>query len=299
MDQLNHRLGDSELKLSAATQMGPYHAKMGIPNQDAYDLISGEGFLSLAVADGAGSLERSDEGSELAVEVGAGMAADLMLAADREGRKPELPKILAEAILEARSTMFTLNHWREAGSTLVLALLSRDAFAVAVLGDSFAVIQDGAGSLSLVQPPSVGEFANITKLLTSADPTVSISSGPLSELSGLALCSDAFEQPTLENRVPTPGFWSTVFSMGRKGGLKVDELISFMDGQGKIEDDATLIALATELEPSAEAPSGNIEHRDYSLPELFELAGVPNPDIEPQPESTAEAEKPRGLPTGP
>ena len=150
MDQLNHRLGDSELTLSAATQMGPYHAKMGIPNQDAYDLISGEGFLSLAVADGAGSLERSDEGSELAVEVGAGMAADLMLTADREGRTPDLPKILAESILEARSMVFTLDHWREAGSTLVLALLSRDSFAVAVLGDSFAVLQDDAGELSLV-----------------------------------------------------------------------------------------------------------------------------------------------------
>jgi len=295
MDQLNHRLGDSELTLSAATQMGPYHAKMGIPNQDAYDLISGEGFLSLAVADGAGSLERSDEGSELAVEVGAGMAADLMLTADREGRTPDLPKILAESILEARSMVFTLDHWREAGSTLVLALLSRDSFAVAVLGDSFAVLQDDAGELSLVQPPSVGEFANITKLLTSDDPTVSIASGPLSALSGLALCSDAFEQPTLENRVPTPGFWGTVFSMGRKGGLKVDELIGFMDGQGKIEDDATLIALATDLEPSEGSGAGPIEQRDYSLAELFELAEIADRDLGIQ--LVPEAKPSRGIPT--
>lgn len=293
MDQLNHRLGDSELKISAATQMGPYHSKMGIPNQDAYDMILGEGFLSLAVADGAGSLERSDEGSELAVDVGAGMAADLMLAADREGRIPDLPQILAESILEARFTMFTLEHWREAGSTLVLALLSQDSFAVAVLGDSFAVIQDGAGKLSLVQPPSVGEFANITKLLTSDDPTVSIASGPLSALSGLALCSDAFEQPTLESRVPTAGFWSTVFSMGRKGGLDVAELIEFMDGQGKIEDDATLIALATDLTPSSASATGTIEQRDYSFGELRELAVIAERDSAPHPESNSRVEEPK------
>lgn len=296
MDQLNHRLGDSELKLSAATQMGPYHAKLGIPNQDAYDLISGEGFLSLAVADGAGSLERSDEGSELAVEVGAGMAADLMLAADREGRTPDLPRFLAESIIEARGALFTLEHWREAGSTLVLALLSPDSFAVAVLGDSFAVVQDSAGALTLVQPPAVGEFANITKLLTSDEPTVSICSGPLSALSGLALCSDAFEQPTLENRVPTPGFWSTVFSMGRKGGLKVDELIAFMDGQGKIEDDATLIALAADREPLDPEAAELIEQRDYSLLELKELAGITDGESELSLDETPESQKPRGIP---
>lgn len=292
MDELKHSLAAAELKLSAATEIGPYHVQAGLPNQDAYDLLSGPGFLSLAVADGAGSLERSDEGSEFAVEVAAGMAADLLIAAQRERREPDLPQILAEAVLEARSAVLTLDYWEQAGSTLVLAAFSETAFGIAVLGDSFAVVQDRQGGLSLVQPPSVGEFANITKLLTSEQSTVSICWGNISELSGIALCSDAFEQPTLEQRVPTVGFWSTVFAMARKGSLKVSELISFMDSQGKIEDDATLIALGIENSAESSSPSA-IEHRDYDLDELRALAGssssVETPEMVP--------EAPRGLPT--
>lgn len=305
MDELSHRLGSTELKLSAATAIGPAHGPAGLPNQDAYDLISGEGFLVLAVADGAGSLARSDEGSELAVEVGAGMAADLYLAAQREGTEPDLPKILAQSILEARSTVFTLDFWREAGSTLVLALLTEDSFAVASVGDSFAVVQKAAGELKLVQPPAAGEFANITKLLTSEGIITSICGGDLGALSGLALCSDAFEHATLEQRIPTAGFWGTVFSMARGGKLKAEELIRFMDSQGKIDDDATIIALATD---GTEAPAlDSLWERDYSFEELQELAG-----IEPASDHGSEAPEevadwrsgwdgldggPRGLPT--
>lgn len=305
MDELSHRLGSTELKLSAATAIGPAHGPAGLPNQDAYDLISGDGFLVLAVADGAGSLARSDEGSELAVEVGAGMAADLYLAARRDGAEPELPKILAQSILEARSTVFTLDFWREAGSTLVLALLTENSFAVASVGDSFAVVQTAAGELKLVQPPAAGEFANITKLLTSDGIITSICGGKLTALSGLALCSDAFEHATLEQRIPTAGFWSTVFPMARGGKLKAEELIRFMDSQGKIDDDATLIALATD---GTEAPAlDSLWERDYSFEELQELAG-----IEPASDHGSEAPEevadwrsgwdgpdsgPRGLPT--
>lgn len=305
MDELSHRLGSTELKLSAATVIGPAHGPAGLPNQDAYDLISGDGFLVLAVADGAGSLARSDEGSELAVEVGAGMAADLYLASRREGAEPDLPKILAQSILEARSTIFTLDFWREAGSTLVLALLTEDSFAVATVGDSFAVVETAAGDLRLVQPPAAGEFANITKLLTSEGIITSICGGELAGLSGLALCSDAFEHATLEQRIPTAGFWDTVFSMARSGKLKAKELISFMDSQGKIDDDATLIALAADgADPSA---ADSLWERDYSFEELRELAGEsPDPSETAEPQHTAANWRsewdeldggPRGIPT--
>ena len=60
MDELTKELGGQKLTLSASTAIGPYHVQSGAPNQDAYDLISGDGFLALAVADGAGSLARPD-----------------------------------------------------------------------------------------------------------------------------------------------------------------------------------------------------------------------------------------------
>lgn len=298
MDELSHRLGSTELKLSAATVIGPAHGPAGLPNQDAYDLISGDGFLVLAVADGAGSLARSDEGSELAVEVGAGTVADLYLAVRREGTEPDLPRILAQSILEARAAVLTLDFWREAGSTLVLALLTEKSFAVAAVGDSFAVVQTASGDLRLVQPPAAGEFANITKLLTSEGITVSICGGELAGLGGLALCSDAFEHATLEQRVPTAGFWGTVFSMARSGKLNAEELIGFMDSQGKIDDDATLIGLATDgAETSA---TDSLWEQDYSFEELQQLAGVEF-DLSDQSDRPSEwsdlEDGPRGLPT--
>lgn len=295
MDELSHSLGSTELRLSADSQIGPYHVQMGYPNQDAYDFIQGEGFLSLAVADGAGSLERSDEGSQLAVVASAGTAADLVLRAQRADSEPDLQEILAEAILEARGAVLSLDYWEQAGSTLVLAVLTADSFAVATLGDSFAVIQDSVGDFHLVQPPSVGEFANITKLITSKEFTVTMATGSLSELRGLALASDAFEHATLEQRVPTAGFWTQIFGMARQGRLSVFELIRFMDGQGKIEDDATLIAVGTQGDLLSEDVS-TIELRNYNLDELQELAKVSIEDVEDERREGAVLPR-QGLPT--
>lgn len=293
MDRLTHSLGERTVELSGATAIGPYHVQMGIPNQDAYDLITAPGLVSLAVADGAGSLERSDEGSELAVEAGAGTVADLIIRAQRQNEIPNLPEILAEAIIEARGAVLSLDYWDQAGSTLVLAALTEESFAVATLGDSFGVVQDRSGELRLVQPPSVGEFANITKLLTSDEFTISICWGPLSELSGIALCSDAFEQSTLEQRVPTAGFWNRVFSMGRAGKLDASELIRFMDGQGKIEDDATLVSLGvTDADIAPDFSVDAIEERDYSLAELQELIAAR--DLETEEAVEEEPERPSG-----
>lgn len=286
MNELIHTLGERELFSSTGSTIGPYHIQENLPNQDAYDLIATDDFLVLAVADGAGSLARSDEGSELAVEAGAGMAADLLLDHQRNSTTPNLEKVLAESILEARSAVFTLDYWREAGSTLVLAAVTKESFAVAALGDSFAVVQAMNGNLDLVQPPAAGEFANITKLITSSDPTVSICRGNTEDLRGLAVCSDAFEHSSLEQRVPTRGFWNTIFSMASKGSLSVKQLIDFMDSQGKIDDDATMVAVAITGSTLEDSQGVEFIHSEYNLQELKDLAEVKD----------LKATKPRGLP---
>lgn len=235
-----HSLGLSGISFSttAGSKIGPHHVQNGMPNQDAFDFIEGPGLVTLAVADGAGSLEHSKDGAEIAVEAAVGMAADLII---QSSGKVDLVEILKEAMVEARNAVKTHPQWREAGCTLVLAAFTEESFAVGVVGDSFAVLETDDSVLHLVQPPSVGEFANITKLLTSDNFTFSIASGSTRELHSIALCSDAFEQSTLEKRIPTAGFWSKVFSMAWTESLKIEELIDFMDRQGKIEDDATMI----------------------------------------------------------
>lgn len=262
---LSKSLGDARIELSGATAIGPYHVQAGLPNQDAQGFVHQDDLLLLAVADGAGSLARSDEGSELAVST-AIQSAWKSLSGNQE---PDIVGALARAVLDARSGLLGLDYWREAGSTLVVAALSPESFAVAALGDSFAVAEHSSGELALVQPPAVGEFANITELLGSPDPTVRICSGDLGALSGLALCSDAFEHATLEQRVPTPGFWSQIFRMARGGVLNAQELIRFMESQGKIDDDATIYGVGISSPQPSHRP---FEIEDYSLAELEAIA---------------------------
>lgn len=266
---LSKQLGEARIELSGATAIGPSHVQAGLPNQDSLTFADQDGLLLLAVADGAGSLARSDEGSELAVSTAIQSVWNLSRSSISQGESPDLVGALARAVLAARAGLLELDYWREAGSTLVVAALSVDSFAVAALGDSFAVAEHSSGELTLIQPPAVGEFANITELLGSADPTVRICSGELRALSGLALCSDAFEHGTLMQRVPTPGFWSQIFVMARGGGLNARELIKFMDGQGKIDDDATIFGVG--INPSGSSDSA-FELRDYNLKELEAIA---------------------------
>lgn len=250
-----HSLGSTEVAvaLAAGTKIGPHHAQSGTPNQDAYDYIEGPGLVTLAVADGAGSLEYSKEGAEMAVEAAVGMSADLII---QSSGPVDLVEVLKESMLEARNAVKTHPQWERAGCTLTLAAITEEYFAVGVVGDSFAVLQTADSALHLVQPPSVGEFANITKLLTSDDFTYSIVSGSTKDLLSIALCSDAFEQATLEKRVPTAGFWSKIFAMAFAGSLSIEQLIGFMDAQGKIEDDATMIV------GTVSKPESDTDHSD-------------------------------------
>lgn len=265
-----HTLGSTEVALAttAGTKIGPHHAQKGMPNQDAYDYIEGPGLVTLAVADGAGSLEHSKEGAEFAVEAAVGMAADLII---QSSGPVDLVEVLKESMVEARKAVKTHPQWEKAGCTLTLAAVTEDSFAVGVVGDSFAVLQTADSALHLVQPPSVGEFANITKLLTSDDFTFSIVSGSTSDLLSIALCSDAFEQATLEKRVPTAGFWSKIFAMAFTGSLNVEQLIGFMDSQGKIEDDATMI-VSTVVKPESNTETVtepvSLTVQDFTLREI-------------------------------
>jgi len=273
LENFSQKIAHRELQIAAATATGPHHLKRNEANQDSFavfDHVSGEdAVLGVAVADGAGSLPRSGDGATIAAEIAAAHGVDLVLEARSHGTPVDLRSIALEAIMEARTSIFKLDYWREAGSTLVVALVAPEGFVVATLGDSFAVLELTDGGLELIQPPSVGEFANITKLLTSDSFSLAMASGPLEDFSAVGLCSDGLENSTLqqspEGPLPVRGFWGNIFSMASKGTLAVASLIEFMDRQGKIEDDTTL---ATVKAVDSERHSGEITTRF----ELLEFA---------------------------
>lgn len=263
MENFSQKIAHRELQIAAATATGPHHLKRNEANQDSFAVFdhgSGESaVLGVAVADGAGSLPRSGEGATIAAEIAAAHGIDLILEARSNGVSVELQSIAIEAILEARNSVLQLDYWKEAGSTLVLTLVASEGFVVATLGDSFAVVELSDGRLELIQPPSVGEFANITKLLTSESFSLALASGPLEDFSAVGLCSDGLEHSTLqqssEGPLPVAGFWKNIFSMAARGSLAIESLIGFMDRQGKIEDDTTLAAIRA---TDSESPRGEI-----------------------------------------
>ena len=85
--------------------------------------------------------------------------------------------------------------------------------------------------------------------------------------------------------------------MAKAGKLQTDELIRFMDNQGKIDDDATLIVLGVESDPNQELET-SLRQDDYDLPSLRTLAGqqAEPSDVASIQWSNSE-EGPRGIPT--
>lgn len=245
--------------ISHGTLIGPMHIAKDIPNQDYADYVIKKDYTILALADGAGSLERSDEGAQLAVNQALTLIEGLLL----EDKDRKLEDILASGFYSAEQIIKLNGLATDGGCTLVLAIITSEEFIVGAVGDSFSVIETNDGELKLLQPPPAGEFVNITKLITSDDYILSTIKGNRGRLRSISLCSDAFELATLKNREPAAGFWKNIFSKAHSGNFEVDSLLAFMQEQEKLDDDATsIIAAFTADETNEEFLEFSLEKKD-------------------------------------
>lgn len=221
----------------SGTLIGPYHVFKGEPNQDyfRYENFESRGIVLIAVADGAGSLDLSGEGAKLST----GIAMEHMVNHAEEAM--DFQVLLREAIGRARERLLNEPEFKRMGCTLTLAAASRDNWAVATVGDSFAVISTEERGLELIQAPSSSEYANVTKLLTSKDPEIHVVGG-LEPLDFLAVSTDGLETTALEDGKPFPGFWNVLMEKSRNEELDLEELFTFMEGKDLISDDTTLVS---------------------------------------------------------
>lgn len=222
----------------AATRTGPHHRTRQEPNQDAYAHAVLDEALVVAVADGAGSLPRSGEGAQLATTVAVQHVLG-RLQGDPNVHHDALADIVDEAAAAARSAILDLPFAREAGCTLTLVVATEAGWAACLVGDSFAVLDHG-DRYELLRPDAAGEYANITRLLTSADPDPWLFSGP-HPVTGVAASSDGLAWATLDRDEPHAAFYRPLFTRAAADDLDLDGLFAHMDTAGKLDDDTTLV----------------------------------------------------------
>ncbi|MFC1410713.1 PP2C family serine/threonine-protein phosphatase [Streptacidiphilus sp. N1-12] len=235
------RAGD--WRIHGVSVEGYRHRRSGIPCQDAHlYTVSGPPRSSvtvLAVADGAGSRPRSDEGSVLAVELAVDRFADR--AAGRAGGRPrtgaEVQAALREAFHDVR-TEFLRRTGQDAdqfATTLTVVVLTPTWIGHVSVGDGFAVLRagtvDGVPQFHLLpQPAAVSEYSNETVFLTSADAERRLSTACVTDpgVDGVLLSTDGLAQVALswtdgQPRRPKESFVAAVLRTLDRPGADPEE----------------------------------------------------------------------------
>lgn len=225
------------------TVIGPPSKKRDTPNQDDFGYIQTHDqnhtpHVLIAVADGAGSLDLSHFGAELAVQTVLETGADCL-----HNTHESVDNIAHIIGATARKALNDHPDRKHLGSTLAAAIANDTDYAVTITGDAFAVIAYDDGTHRLLQNPKVGEYANITKLLTSPRVDTTVYSGSMENVIGIAVSSDGLAHSTIDNQTETPtsGFWGTVFTKTADRSLDVQAVFEYMRSVDKIDDDTTMV----------------------------------------------------------
>jgi hypothetical protein len=127
----------------------------------------------LAVADGAGSAERSDQGARSAVEQLVA-EVEVALADGSPANEAAWDALLTDAYRGARRTVVELAEKEEVSlrayaTTLTCAVASEEWLVTGQVGDGVVVARGDDGELFAATKPQRGEYANETFFLTMAD----------------------------------------------------------------------------------------------------------------------------------
>lgn len=233
----------SKWKLDQGTIIGPLHVRNNTPNQDRYGIGEEGDQRVLVVADGAGSLPKSDEGAEIAVNAVLGIWQESVLAEDFENTVEHLETVWHDCIDAAIEAIKDQDDYKNYGSTLAVAMFSDDCWVAGTIGDSFVVVKKSDEEWIYISSAK-NEFANYTELLTSSNPHRNIQLGTEGALA-FAVASDGLEHSTIVQGQPHTRFWRGFLRDGSP--VRAEDILTRMSELGRIDDDTTL-ALAIRLE---------------------------------------------------
>jgi hypothetical protein len=230
--------------VAAGTITGPHHSRRSEPNQDAHAWLVLPGDLAvLAVADGAGSLPRSGDGARRAVRIATDTAATALNALTAGVDGAQLAEHAAAALTAAAADLVADPDSAALGCTLVVAIVSPAAWAVALVGDSFAVLTLPDGTHQLIRPPAAGEYVNITQLLTSRDAEILCAHGD-EPLAAVTAATDGLAHPALVGDAAHPGFFTPLVRRAGDADLNVTSLLEHMHCAQRLDDDTTVVVAA-------------------------------------------------------
>lgn len=252
-------------RVLGASVAGTSHRRHEVPCQDAHAYrIMPDGALLVAVADGAGSAARAEEGARLAVERAVGRLAAALSppASDADwfeamhGAFTAAREALEEAALGAGEDL------GDYAATLTCAVATADCLVVGQIGDGVAVARGGAGALFTTIRPRRGEYANETRFLTmpGALGQVEVAVFPR-PVGALAVTTDGLLRlaVTLPGYEPHPPFFRPLLAFAAEVeeiAAAEAELAAFLasDRVGARTDDDKTLVLAVRTPVTAIAP---------------------------------------------
>ncbi len=290
-----------------ASVRGRSHEQREQPCQDAGAVIvTNDGVLIAVVADGAGSADRAEEGSALAVESALGSLEQAVT--DGPLDAGTLEAAMAAAFAAARAALGDRAAAEAAPladfhTTLLCAVVTGDAVTVGHIGDGVAVIEQNGGELETVALPEHGEYANSTYFLTQLPrlaERLHIRSLERS-VNAIALTTDglldvAFDDP-YGACFPWPTFFAPLFERIRREPPELDltpKLTALLGGakiRNQTSDDVTLVMAVRDLpaetdrvgspEPAGEAMADVLDTEKAEADASADPAGPVDRDDEP------------------
>lgn len=241
-------------RVLGASVKGTRHLLRQAPCQDAHaTCVLENGCLLIAVADGAGSCKRAEEGAQCAVAVGLQhLTPHLRQPLKEHECKARLEESL-QAVRAALQEKAGTDPVADLSTTLLLLVVTPDWLGLLQVGDGAVVGCMPDGSLELLSQVEADpdHFINETIFVTSPDCVSArhLLVRPRGGLAGIAVCTDGVSHLAIRatDHRPYPGFYDHLFEFVRKMESTEQELTDFLNSTGvndRTDDDKTLVIAA-------------------------------------------------------
>lgn len=273
-----------EWRIARASVIGSGHIQAGMPCQDSNYVMQVGDTVIIAVSDGLGAAAYSDRGSTFIcadvvnrlaqaitppqptlIESVARTVSQFITGLD--ANPLDMQAVMTQAVTESRAALIELartaqHEPREYACTLLVAVLSPDAWHVLHIGDGAVVGIESATSVRTLSTPDNGEFINVTVPVTSSDYTQHLRYSHGTEaLYGIALLSDGVQPMCINYKtgMAYPGFfqplitWLAAFSQQTLADASAG-LHTLLDSdrlRQRSDDDMTLVLVLAHDMPAA------------------------------------------------
>ncbi len=247
--------GTTSWNVVGASVQGTSHQQNDdIPCQDAHGYrVLLNGAIVIAVADGAGSAGRSDEGAQRAVKQALN-SLERDLAYDVPRFESGWQRLMSAAFRQAHESIVKFARWenasaRDFAATLTCAVISKEGLAVGQIGDCLAVAQGEDEQLFVATQLQRGEYANETFFLTLDDALDHLQVQVYPPVRALAVMSDGLVRLAVnvgENKPHLPFFrplldFATTMENEKKARKELAAFLASERVCARTDDDKTLV----------------------------------------------------------